>query len=76
MFESHEAPTAAPSAPSYVSPDMASGTPSVDQEQALIEPIEVSQHDEEQSLETHEVIELQAFSERKAWIEDKIKVRT
>lgn len=55
---------------------MASGTPSVDQEQALIEPIEVSQHDEEQSLETHEVIELQAFSERKAWIEDKIKVRT
>ena len=29
---------------------------------------------EEQALESHEVIELQAFSERKAWIEEKIKV--
>lgn len=29
---------------------------------------------EEQALETHEVIELQTFSERKAWIEEKIKV--
>lgn len=29
---------------------------------------------EEQALESHEVIELQTFSERKAWIEDKIKV--
>ncbi|KIP09886.1 hypothetical protein PHLGIDRAFT_296788 [Phlebiopsis gigantea 11061_1 CR5-6] len=28
---------------------------------------------EEESLEWHEVIELQAFSERKAWIEEKIK---
>ncbi|KAG6378521.1 hypothetical protein JVT61DRAFT_12782 [Boletus reticuloceps] len=28
---------------------------------------------EKQTLESHEVIELQAFSERKAWIEDKIK---
>lgn len=28
-----------------------------------------------QALEGHEVIELQAFSERKAWIEEKIKVR-
>ncbi|KAF8665600.1 hypothetical protein AX16_000057 [Volvariella volvacea WC 439] len=28
---------------------------------------------EEQALETHEVIELQTFSERKAWIEEKIK---
>ena len=27
------------------------------------------------ALEWHEVIELQAFSERKAWIEEKIKVR-
>lgn len=27
-----------------------------------------------QALEGHEVIELQAFSERKAWIEEKIKV--
>jgi len=30
---------------------------------------------EEQALESHEVIELQSFSERKAWIEEKIKVR-
>lgn len=29
---------------------------------------------EEQALESHEVIELQTFSERKAWIEQKIKV--
>jgi hypothetical protein len=29
---------------------------------------------EEQALELHEVLELQNFSERKAWIEDKIKV--
>ena len=29
---------------------------------------------EEQALEWHEVIELQAFSERKVWIEEKIKV--
>lgn len=28
---------------------------------------------EEQALESHEVIELQSFSERKAWIEEKIK---
>jgi hypothetical protein len=31
---------------------------------------------EEQALELHEVIELQTFSERKAWIENKIKVST
>ena len=30
---------------------------------------------EDQALESHEVIELQTFSERKAWIEDKIKAR-
>lgn len=30
---------------------------------------------DEETLEWHEVIELQAFSERKAWIEEKIKVR-
>lgn len=30
---------------------------------------------EEETLEWHEVIELQAFSERKAWIEEKIKVQ-
>ena len=35
-----------------------------------------TQGTEEQALELHEVIELQTFSERKAWIEDKIKVRT
>ena len=29
----------------------------------------------DQALESHEVIELQTFSERKAWIEDKIKAR-
>lgn len=29
----------------------------------------------EQPLESHEVIELQAFSERKEWIMEKIKVR-
>ncbi|KAH9939908.1 hypothetical protein B0H21DRAFT_755749 [Amylocystis lapponica] len=29
--------------------------------------------EDEQALESHEVIELQAFSERKVWIEDKIK---
>lgn len=30
---------------------------------------------EEEALEWHEVIELQAFSERKAWIEEKTQVR-
>ena len=29
----------------------------------------------DEALEWHEVIELQAFSERKAWIEEKTKVR-
>lgn len=29
---------------------------------------------EKETLESHQVIELQAFSERKAWIEEKIKV--
>lgn len=67
---SSEAPIATPLAPSCVSPDMASGTPPIDQQQAFTQ-----QHNEEQALETHEVIELQAFSERKAWIESKIKVR-
>lgn len=32
-------------------------------------------HAEHGELESHEVIELQAFSERKEWIVDKIKVR-
>jgi hypothetical protein len=36
---------------------------------------EVAQSDgEEQALESHEVIELQTFSERKTWIEHKIEV--
>ena len=35
---------------------------------------EKSENDE--ALEWHEVIELQAFSERRAWIEEKIKVRS
>ncbi|OJA09936.1 hypothetical protein AZE42_04892 [Rhizopogon vesiculosus] len=66
---SSEPPTPAPSAPSCASPHIASGTP----QEHFIESIQVLQHDEEQALETHEVIELQAFSERKAWIEHKIK---
>jgi len=37
-------------------------------------PAHVIQGGEEQALESHEVIELQKFSERKAWIEEKIKV--
>ncbi|KAH7930014.1 hypothetical protein BV22DRAFT_1079617 [Leucogyrophana mollusca] len=35
--------------------------------------VALAQESEEQALESHEVIELQAFSERKAWIEEKIK---
>ncbi|KAG2339873.1 hypothetical protein BDR05DRAFT_967479 [Suillus weaverae] len=74
---SPEAPIATPVAASFVSPDMASGTPPLDQQQVFagseLELTQVSQNEEEQALEIHEVIELQAFSERKAWIEDKIK---
>jgi hypothetical protein len=33
-----------------------------------------TQRSEEHALESHEVIELQLFSEKKAWIEEKIKV--
>lgn len=78
---SPEAPKATPAAASCVSPDMASGTPPLDQQQVFADSeleltqARVSQNEEEQALEIHEVIELQAFSERKAWIEDKIKVR-
>ena len=46
-----------------VSPSIGEATPSP--ESAAVE--------DEQALEWHEVIELQAFSERKAWIEEKIK---
>ncbi|KAG1773951.1 hypothetical protein EDD22DRAFT_946814 [Suillus occidentalis] len=76
---SPEAPIATPAAASCVSPDMASGTPPLDQQQVFADSeleltqARVSQNEEEQALEIHEVIELQAFSERKAWIEDKIK---
>lgn len=37
---------------------------------------ETSEQSGEQPLESHEVMELQAFSERKEWIMDKIKVST
>jgi hypothetical protein len=37
---------------------------------------ENSDQNEEQALESHEVMELQAFSERKEWIVDKIKVHS
>ncbi|KAG1753785.1 uncharacterized protein EDB91DRAFT_1099814 [Suillus paluster] len=75
---SPEAPIATPLAAALcVSPDMVSSTLRLDQQHAFSgsdsERTQVSQDDEEQALETHEVIELQAFSERKAWIEDKIK---
>ena len=36
---------------------------------------ETSEQNGEQALESHEVIELQAFSERKVWIGEKINVR-
>ena len=36
---------------------------------------ETSEQNGEQALESHEVMELQAFSERKEWIVDKIEVR-
>ncbi|KAH7887982.1 hypothetical protein F5I97DRAFT_1864642 [Phlebopus sp. FC_14] len=61
---------------------MASGTPPAALEQAFTgsdplnaNPDEVQdpQNSEKEALESHEVIELQAFSERKAWIEEKIK---
>jgi hypothetical protein len=35
---------------------------------------ETSERGAEQPLESHEVVELQAFSERKEWIMEKIKV--
>lgn len=37
-------------------------------------PDETSEQNGEQALESHEVIELQAFSERKVWVGEKIKV--
>jgi hypothetical protein len=49
-----------------------SGIPSVSQTESTSSTNENG--GEEQALESHEVIELQTFSERKAWIEEKIKV--
>lgn len=37
---------------------------------------ETYEQNDEQPLESHEVMELQAFSERKEWIMEKIKVST
>ncbi|KIL00013.1 hypothetical protein PAXRUDRAFT_822110 [Paxillus rubicundulus Ve08.2h10] len=64
------------------SPDMASGTPppAVSRHAfpgaGLKDITQEDAHDpqdtQEETLESHEVIELQAFSERKAWIEEKI----
>ncbi|KAI6122726.1 hypothetical protein EV401DRAFT_1949619 [Pisolithus croceorrhizus] len=63
--------------------DIASGTLPPDIPHQAFDGAEVSdalsgdacdpQVSEEETLESHEVIELQAFSERKAWIEEKIK---
>lgn len=65
-------------------PNTASGTPPpVVSHQALIGSEDKDAHSDQicnpnnsegETLESHEVIELQAFSERKAWIEEKIKV--
>lgn len=54
--------------------------PSAAVPQFVIEPSDAPQRaldsndKEKETLESHEVIELQAFSERKAWIEEKINV--
>ncbi len=49
--------------PSHLSPSQNSGME------------ETTEHGDEQPLESHEVMELQAFSERKEWIMEKINVR-
>jgi len=49
-------------------PDSSNGVSTIDHFPELVK------SGEEQALESHEVIELQTFSERKAWIETKIKV--
>ena len=48
----------------------------VDNPAAKCEDSRTNVEGEEQALESHEVIELQTFSERKAWIEEKIKVKS
>lgn len=50
--------------------------PTHDQNQRASTPNANPLPNEEQALELHEVIELQTFSERKAWIEKKIQVST
>jgi len=72
--------------PVTLPPNTASGTPPpVVSHQAFIGSEDKDAHSdqicnpndsEEETLESHEVIELQAFSERKAWIEEKTKVST
>lgn len=59
-----------PSLPPAVSEPAFVGAESSDTPQHPAE----SNNTEKETLESHEVIELQAFSERKAWIEEKIKV--
>jgi len=70
-------------ASTLISPAETSGTPNAplnSHQTQPSEPLSSSEQTnmlsdgEEQPLESHEVIELQAFSERKAWIEEKIKV--
>ncbi|EGO01684.1 hypothetical protein SERLA73DRAFT_158900 [Serpula lacrymans var. lacrymans S7.3] len=76
---SSEAPVA-----SQAAPDPAPGTPaqpvddaarnvSDDVDAGARESTKPTKEKEEQALESHEVIELQTFSERKAWIEEKIQ---
>lgn len=59
-----------PSPPPAVSQLAFTGTESSDAPQRALD----HNDKEKETLESHEVIELQAFSERKAWIEGKIKV--
>lgn len=59
-----------PSPPVSVSQLTFTGIESSDVTQRALDPNDT----EKETLESHEVIELQAFSERKAWIEEKIRV--
>ena len=59
-----------PSPPPAVSELAFPGAESSDAPQRALDPNET----ENETLESHQVIELQEFSERKAWIEEKIKV--
>ena len=55
---------------------MEQAAPSVldSQEQPCLHTRTIQEGGEDKPLESHEVVELQTFSERKAWIETKIKV--